>query len=69
MLQTNESHSDRVIRVLIGIVAAVLAVAHIGGMTGTWIFGSVAVLALVTGITGICWLYRIVGINTCPVRR
>jgi hypothetical protein len=69
MLRTNEGHSDRIVRVLAGIVAAILAFARTGGTIGVWILGVAAVIAIATGITGICWVYKIAGISTCPIRK
>ncbi|AUW93806.1 MAG: DUF2892 domain-containing protein [Sulfobacillus thermosulfidooxidans] len=65
----NEGRSDRIIRVIIGIVFGLLAITKTGGVTGEWVFGILAVVAIVTGITGFCGLYRLFGIRTCPVRK
>ncbi len=63
----NESTTDRVIRVIVGIILGILALEHTAGSVGTWIFGILALIALVTGVTGICGLYRLFGIRTCPL--
>jgi len=63
----NEGHSDRVLRATFGVV--LLASAWV--TTGWWqwaglIFGSVLLL---TGLTGFCGLYALLGISTCPVSK
>lgn len=63
---TNEGGLDRAVRVLLG--GTLIWLATLGGViTGAWgtaaiVFG---VILLVTGATGFCGLYRVVGINTC----
>ncbi|WP_053959288.1 YgaP family membrane protein [Sulfobacillus thermosulfidooxidans] len=69
MFRTNESRSDRIIRVILGLIAAGLAFNHVGGSLGTWVFGIVAALAITTGITGVCALYKLIGVSTCPIRK
>lgn len=69
MFKVNEGTADRVIRIILGVVAAALAYRHTGGAVGTWILGIVAVLAIVTGAVGSCLVYRLFGISTCRVRQ
>ncbi len=64
---TNESTTDRVIRVALGLVLGFLVYKHIGGIVGMWIFGILGAISLVTGATGFCAIYRLVGIRTCPL--
>ncbi|MDZ4261598.1 MAG: DUF2892 domain-containing protein [Pseudomonadota bacterium] len=52
---------DRTIRVVVGLVMAVLAFA---GALGAWAW--IGVVLLLTGIIGVCPLYKLFGINTCP---
>lgn len=63
----NEGTTDRVVRVIVGIVLGIVALKHIGGAVGTWIFGILAIIALVTGLSGMCGIYRLFGIRTCPL--
>ncbi len=67
-MQVNESTTDRIIRVVLGLVLGYLAYRHLGGTVGTWIFAIAGLLSLVTGATGMCGLYRLLGISTCPVK-
>jgi hypothetical protein len=59
---TNEGTADRIIRVVIGL--GLLSLVFLGPKT-PW--GWIGVVPLATGILGFCPLYRIVGLNTCPV--
>ena len=62
-MQINEGTIDRVIRVVVALVAGFLALSASGaGATILWI---VAAILLVTGVVGFCPLYRVFGINTC----
>lgn len=61
---TNESTLDRVIRV---ILAAVIAVLYFTGViTGTWaiVLGILGAILLITGLVGFCPLYKLLGIST-----
>jgi hypothetical protein len=62
----NEGSIDRVVRVVIGVAALVGSVA-VGISTGAGIaLAAVGALALVTGATGFCPLYRVLGLSTRP---
>jgi len=58
--------SDRVIRLLIAIVASVLY--FTGTVSGFWgaILLIVGAVMLLTSVVGVCPLYSIFGIKTCP---
>lgn len=66
-MSTNVSSIDRVIRVVIGVVALVaafaLGISSIGGI----ILAVVGAVMLVTAAIGFCPLYRIFGMSTCKV--
>jgi hypothetical protein len=68
-IRQNVGTPDRAARI---VIAAVLAVAAVGG----FVTGPLAILAavaaavmLVTGLTGFCPLYALFRVSTCPVRR
>lgn len=62
----NEGTTDRVIRIVLGLVLGFLATRlHGAGEIILYILGAVSFL---TGVTGICLLYTLFGIRTCPVR-
>ncbi len=60
----NMGYIDRSIRVVIGIVAVILALLFVGGAWGIvlWV---VAAIMLVTAVFGSCIIYRPFGISTC----
>jgi type IV secretory pathway TrbD component len=63
----NESTIDRGIRVVAGVVAAIVAfVVGIGSVLGI-VLAVVGVVLLATGAVGFCPLYRVLGISTCAV--
>ncbi len=59
---------DRWIRALPAVIVAGLWVS--GALTGTalLIAGILAAMLLVTAITGMCSIYAMLGISTCPVK-
>ena len=60
-LTVNEHPIERVLRVVVGL--ALLGIAFFGPKT-PW--GYIGILPLLTGATGICPLYSLLGISTCP---
>lgn len=62
-LSTNEGHTDRVLRVIVGGIILALGVTY-----GSW-WGLIGLIPLVTGLVGFCPLYALFGIDTCPVRK
>jgi hypothetical protein len=63
-MRTNEGMLDRGLRIGGGLLLIGLAVT---GVVGAW--GYVGVVPLVTGAVGMCPLYSILGIDTCPANR
>jgi hypothetical protein len=63
-MKTNEGTLDRAVRVIAGLALIAMAVM---GTIGVW--GYVGVVLLVTGAVGMCPLYSVLGLNTCPIRR
>jgi Inner membrane protein YgaP-like, transmembrane domain len=68
-IQTNEAPIDRVVRVVVGV--ALLAVAVVGVVASplSWIAGAVGAVLVVTGATGFCPLYALLGVSTCPAKQ
>jgi hypothetical protein len=62
-MKVNEGPLDRGLRVTAGIVLIGLTLA---GLIGPW--GYIGVVPLVTGAIGLCPLYSLLGINSCPTR-
>jgi len=66
-MHTNESSLDRVVRLVVAVVATVLGFVVGAGSVGGILLFVVAAIMLVTAAVGFCPLYRIVGISTCKV--
>lgn len=60
-LQVTEHPLERVLRVLVGLGA--LSLVFVGPKT-PW--GWLGVIPVLTGATGLCPLYTLLGISTCP---
>jgi hypothetical protein len=63
-MKTNEGSIDRVLRVIAGLALIGLTLT---GTIGAW--GWIGVVPLATGALGMCPLYSLLGINTCPAKR
>jgi hypothetical protein len=63
-MKVNEGVVDRSVRVLVGVALIGLAVS---GVVGPWAY--IGLVPLVTGAVGLCPLYSLLGINTCPAPR
>ena len=55
---------DRILRIVIGLVLIGLAAT---GTIGLW--GYIGVVPLLTGLMSSCLLYKVLGINTCPMKK
>ncbi|WP_237457358.1 DUF2892 domain-containing protein [Pseudomaricurvus sp. HS19] len=64
MMKANEGTADRIIRVIAGLALLSLTVA---GPQSLW--GLVGLVPLITGVVGFCPLYKLVGLNTCPLNK
>ena len=62
--QNNESSIDRVIRIVLGIALAAVALGGAVGAPLLYVVWVVAVIALVTGIVGFCPLYALLRVST-----
>jgi hypothetical protein len=66
-MSTNVGSIDRVVRIIVGL--ALLWYALFAAPTGyNWV-GWIGVIPIVTALVGVCPLYSILGISTCPVKR
>ena len=63
-MKPNEGVMDRSLRVVAGLILIGLAVT---GTVGLW--GYVGIVPLLTGAIGVCPLYGLLGITTCPVTK
>ena len=62
-MKSNEGKVDRALRILVGLA---LIAAAAGQYIGPW--GYIGLVPLLTGVVGLCPLYSLLGISTCPVR-
>ncbi|MEI2732085.1 MAG: DUF2892 domain-containing protein [Dermatophilaceae bacterium] len=65
-MKLNVGNADRGVRVVIAVVAAILAITVTGGALDV-ILWVVAAIMLGTAAVGFCPLYRIFGMSTCKV--
>ncbi len=67
-MKTNMGQLDKGIRLLLaGILAIVYFVAAIKGVVGIIII-AIAIIFAITSFVGVCPLYKIFGISSCPVK-
>jgi Inner membrane protein YgaP-like, transmembrane domain len=59
-MSVNEGTVDRVLRVLVGLL--LIALVFVGPRTN---WGWIGLVPLITGLVGVCPLYRLVGFSTC----
>ncbi len=58
-MKKNIGKTDSIIRIILGLI-----ITGLGIYFKTW-WGLIAIIPLLTGITGYCPLYSLLGINTC----
>lgn len=63
MFKTNVGGIDRIARILAGLVLLALTLT---GTVGAW--GWIGLVPLATGLLSTCPLYRVLGVNTCPMK-
>ena len=63
-MKSNVGGIDRALRILLGLALIVLAAT---GTIGVW--GWIGLVFLATGLFRFCPIYRLLGLNTCPLRR
>ena len=59
-MKVNEGKLDRTVRIVLGLV-----IIGLGFYYQSW-WGALGLLPLLTGLSGFCALYTLLGINTCP---
>lgn len=66
-MTTNVGSADRAVRLALAVLAAVVAfVVGVGSTLGIMLLVVASVMAI-TGVVRFCPLYRLFGMNTCPV--
>lgn len=64
MFKTNVGRTDRILRILVGLV--LIALVFVGPKT-PW--GWLGIIPLATGLLRTCPLYSLIGVNTCGVKQ
>ena len=67
LLVTNQSNTDRIIRAVLAIILLVFSYASGFSSTNGMIALSVSGVLIFNVVSGNCYIYRVLGINTCPV--
>ncbi|MCT8158883.1 DUF2892 domain-containing protein [Pseudoruegeria sp. SHC-113] len=62
-MSKNEGTLDRALRVILGL--ALLSLVFVGPQT---LWGLIGLIPLATGLVGVCPIYSVLGIKTCPVK-
>lgn len=69
----NVGSTDRLIRLIAGVILLIIAVPSLAGMAfvglggWAWLVGLVGVALVATGLLNFCGAYALLGINTCKV--
>lgn len=63
MFKVNAGTADRAVRVVFGITLVALA------LTKGWTWAWIGIVPILTGATGMCPLYSVLGINTCGMKK
>ena len=63
-MKANVGGIDKILRIVVGLVLITLAAI---GTIGIW--GWIGVVPLVTGLFSWCPAYRLLGMNTCPMKK
>lgn len=63
-MKPNEGGTDRLIRIIVGILFFIIGWGILKNNLLGIVFDILGILLFITGITGFCGLYRILGINT-----
>lgn len=63
-MKANVGGIDKILRIVVGLVLIVLTLT---ATIGVW--GWIGIVPLATGLFGWCPLYRLIGMNTCPMKK
>ncbi len=63
----NEGTIDRVVRVILGAALVLIGFVVVGGAGGT-VIGVIGFVPILTGLSGWCPLYSVLGVSTCSRR-
>ena len=63
-MTTNMGGTDRILRIVLGLALIVMT---LSGVIGAW--GWLGLVPLATAAFGFCPLYKMLGMNTCPMKQ
>ena len=63
-MTTNMGGTDRILRIVLGLALIVMTLT---GVIGAW--GWLGLIPLATAAFGFCPLYKMLGMNTCPMKQ
>jgi len=63
-MQTNVGGIDKILRIVAGLILIALGIMGIGA---PWTF--IGIVPLATGLMGWCPAYKLIGVNTCPLKK
>lgn len=71
-MERNVGSTDQIARILFGALAGIVSLAILASAVSlptvlSPVLGIAALILLGTGFSGFCGLYKLVGLNTCPV--
>ncbi len=67
-MKLNEGNADRIVRVILGLIALTLAYIEFDVMAGSLlgiVIAAIGAIMLLTGLFGFCPAYKLCGMNTC----
>lgn len=70
-METNVGSTDKLVRIVVGAIAGIVSLGVLAGAVPlptvlSPVLGVGALILLVTGFTGFCGLYTLLGVDTCP---
>ncbi len=68
-MKKNMGNTDKIVRVLIAVIIALLYIFNVIGGTAAYILMAVAIVLLITSFINFCPLYTLLGVNTCEVKK
>ena len=63
-MTTNMGGTDRILRIVLGLALIIMT---LSGVIGAW--GWLGLVPLATAAFGFCPLYKMLGMNTCPIKQ
>ena len=68
-MKRNEGSTDRIIRVILGIVLIIIGWPVLGNSVFGVILDVIGIILMITALTGFCGIYRLLGISTVKTPR